>query len=323
MSWDEVLGELGAVFQDIGAVMVYLDPGRMTYNWLTESPLTSHVFGELDKFTGGMLTTAVNLSDLPGRAMRGDPISKYELIKDALLIITIVAIIFTGPVGLGILLGTMVGREVCSKQTEARDACMVAFQIVGAAAGSWASAATGITWGGASAAAEGAAEQAAWEAGPEAYEAYWLNIAEQEALASTTDFLPHLLKAGENYLVSRGIDEISHEAVELCKEGNWVGSHECEILGQVAADYIKSPDDIAWEDFLAREVAVIGVQELMLQWFPPDSKEAIAIQQRQWEIKYVDGGVVTQNNVIQKKFDPKTLMLLAGGALVLLAGAST
>ena len=320
VKWSEVMDSLGEVFQGIGAVLYYINPIRATYIWLSESPLTAHAFNELDKFTGGMITTAVNLSDLPYRAMRGDPISTQELINDALLVITIVSIIFTGPVGVGILLGTMVGRQVCSKQTEARDACMVAFQIAGAAAGSWASAASGVTWGGASEAAARAAEEAAYRAGPEAYANYWAQVAQQEALAQTTSFLPHLTNATQTYLTSVGIDAVTAEAVELCQENNWVGDRECEILGRIAADYVKAPDSMEWDEFLVKEIAAIGAEELMLQWFPPDTPQYQAIE-RAWQIKYIDVPV-DQTNIVQKRFDPKTLLLIAAGVATVMIGAS-
>lgn len=329
VSWNAVLDELGEVFQDVGTILVYLDPARMGYNWLKEAPLTSHAFNELDKFTGGMLTTATNLSDLPWRAMRGDPISKTELIKDALLIITIVAIVFTGPVGLGVMLGTMVGREVCSKQTEARDACMVAFQIVGAAVGSWGSAATGVTWGTASEVAEGAvtdtvltdAEAEAWLAGDEAYRTFMTNQLDAYALSQTTSFLPHLTAAAENYLLNAGINTATQHAAELCKSAHILGGNECKILSQVAADYIKSDANEPWEDFLAGEVAKIGAEQIMLQWFPPNSPEHQAIQ-KQWTIKYVDVPV-DQTIIVQQQASKKPLLFLAGGLALMLMGAAT
>ena len=328
VGWDAVLDELGEVFQDIGAVLVYLNPVRLSYEWLSEAPLTAHAFHELDKFTGGMLTTAANLSDLPWRAMRGDPISKAELLQDALLIITIVAIVFTGPVGLGVLVGSMVGREVCSKQTEARDACQVAFQIAGAAAGSWGSAVTGVTWGTAAETAQAfsagelsAAEEAAWLAGDEAYQTFLLQQAEHQALMSTTSFLPHLVAAGENYLLNAGINTATQHAAELCQAAHLMGSEECRILSQVAANYIKSDSNQPWEEFMAQEVARIGAEQLMLSWFPQHSPEHQAIQ-AQWQIKYVDVPY-DQTVIVQQQQDKRPLLLLAGGVALMLMGAAT
>ena len=323
VSWTKVLDEMGVIFQDIGAVLVYINPVTFGYNWLKEAPLTSHAFNELDKFTGGLITTAANVSSLPGRALRGDPISKQELILDALLIITVVAIVYTGPVGLGVMLGTMVGRQVCSKQTEAKDACMVAFQIAGAASGSWVSAATDVTWG---TAAENASEYAAgemsdaeaqaWLAGDDAYQAFITTQEENIALSQTTAFLPHLTAAAENYLLTAGINTATRRAAELCQAAHLLGSNECKILSQVAADYIKSPAEQDWEDFLGEEVARIGASQIMLQWFPPNSPEAASI--KKWQIKYVD----MPADQTQNKLDPKALLLLAGGAALVLMGAS-
>lgn len=327
VEWSEVMDSLGVVFQNIGTVLVWLSPERNIYNWLTQSRLTAHAFNELDKFTGGMLTTAVNISDLPWRAMRGDPISKQELIKDAMLIIQIVMIYFTGPVGLGIMVGTMVGREVCSHQTEAKDACMVAFQIVGAAAGSWASAATGLTWGTAAEVTNDAvmstAEQNAWLAGDEAYQSFLRNQAQQIALSQTTAFLPHLAAAGEQYLVNAGFTEATRLVANACKDSDIIGDRECEIVSQIASNYVRTQVEGVeepWEDFLAREIARVGAEELMLQWFPPESPEHQAIR-RQWEIRYIDVPV-DQTVVVQKQWDTKKLLMIVGGLAVAAAGLS-
>lgn len=336
VSWDEVLGSLGEVFQDIGTVMVYLDPARQAYNWLSQAPLTSHCFNELDKFTGGMITTAANVSDLPWRAMRGDPISKQELLKDVIFIIQVVMIVFTAGawVAVGVMIGTMVGREVCQHQTEAKDACMATFQIIGAAAGAWGSSLYSA-----------AAEQAAWELGPDAYAEYMSqhggNIAagtegfiasdagytaaltaqaKEAAVQQSTSILTHIAAASEAYITRVGIDAATQEAARLCINSNIVGDNECQILAQVAGNYVSSPQDQAWEDFLASEVARIGAEQLMHQWFPEGSREREAIA-RQWQIKYVDVPI-DSTVIVQKRIDPKTFLLAAGALSLLMIGAS-
>lgn len=327
VKWSEVFDSLGKVFQEVGNILVVINPIRLATNFLKEAPLTSHAFNELDKFTGGMLTTATNVSDVVWRSIRGDPISKYELIQDAIFIIQIAAIIFTGPVALGIMVGTMVGREVCSKQTEAKDACLVAFQIAGAAAGSWASAASGLTWGAAAEITEdtalSAAEQEAWLAGDEAYQAFLQRQAEQIALSQTTAFLPHLSAAAENYLLSQGIGVASQQLANLCDKQGWAGGKECDILAEVAGNYVRNEltNQIPFEEFLATEVARIGVEELMLQWFPPESPEYQAIK-RQWQIKYVNVPVPGETVIKQTGLSAGTLLLLAAGAATFLLGGA-
>lgn len=337
VSWNEVLNELGSIFQDVGAIIVYLNPAVSSYEWLSTSRLSAHAFAELDKFTGGMITTATNVSSLVGRAMRGDPISKQELIADIVFIIQVVLIVFTGGawVAIGVMLGTMVGREVCKHQTEARDACLVAFQILGAAAGAWGQAlySSGFS----------AAEQEAWLGGDETYAKYledqakqgfsaaeenaWLNgkeayanYVQSEARAGSTSFLSQLSRASEAYLNRVGIDQATQQAVRACQSGHWVGNNECAILGHVASDYLKSPANTSWPEFLGQEIVKVGAEQLMLQWFPPDSPEYRAIQDA-WNIRYVTVPV-DQTILVQKHLDPKTFLLLAGGIAFALIGAS-
>lgn len=342
VEWSEVLGSIGAIFQDIGKVMVYLNPIRIYSDWLSTTPLTAHAFNELDKFTGGMLTTANNVSTLVGRAMRGDSISKEELLADIIFIVQVCLIVFTAGawVAIGASIGTMVGREVCKHQTHARDACMVTFQIIGAAAGGYSQAIYGAGFSAAEEAAwlagdeayaeflanEAAAgtmslaEENAWLAGDEAYAAFVEQEAQAAAAASSTSFLTHLSTASQNYLNTVGIDVATQQAIQACQSSDLIGNNECKILGQIASDYVKSPDDMPWEEFLGAEVGRLGVEQLMLQWFPQDSPEHRAIQ-AQWQIKYVDVPV-DQTVVVKKQFDPKTLLLLASGVALAMVGAS-
>lgn len=133
----QVFASLGKVFRQIGNTFAIISPLRLTYNFLKEAPLTADAFNELDKFTGGMITNVVNVSDLPWRAMRGDAISKQELIKDVITIIQVVTIVFAGPAGVGFFIGNLIGREVCKNQTKAQDLCRASFAILGMATGQW------------------------------------------------------------------------------------------------------------------------------------------------------------------------------------------
>lgn len=279
VSWNDVLGSLGKVFQDIGTAMVFLDPTRQAYNWLSKAPLTAHAFHELDKFTGGYLTTIANLSDLPGRVLRGDAISKYELIKDALFVIEVVVMIVTFPEGLALMVGMMVGRNVCSHQTEAKEACMAAFQIVGIAVGDWAG--TGDT------------------------------------------FFEALENAGLTFLRQTGVNVATRELVRACQENQWAGGGECQILGTVMADYIKSGATDDWSTFLANEIAKLGMQQLMLAWFPPQSREHQAILKRSpaWNVVNVTGSQSAA--VTTSKLNPLTYLMLAAGAATLLVGGAS
>lgn len=322
VKWSEVFDSLGEVFQDVGNVIVVLNPDKLRTEFLTQSKLFSHAFSELDKFTGGMLTSQVNVSTLVYRAMRGDPISKRELLMDALFAIQVAGIIFAGPIGLGVAVGSMVGREVCKNQTQARDACLAAFMVLGAALGSYGSSATGLNWGSSywNAGELSDAEAQAWLNGDEAYAKFLENQAKEAAVASSKDFFVHLTAAGQKYLEQQGIDQLTVQAVQLCQTNDVIGDRECEILGQVARDYVLSDEDTPWEEFLATEIAQIGAEELMLQWFPENSKEHQAIKRR-WEIKYVD--VPVDQTVVQRKIDPKTFLLIAGAAAFVIANAGS
>ena len=117
--------------------MVALNPTRMVNDFLESNTGTAHAFNELDKFSGGMLRTSANVSDLTYRVARGDAISKKELVEDALFGLKAAAIVTGGLAAVGGMVGSMVGNEVCKHQTDAQDACRAAFTIIGAAAGGY------------------------------------------------------------------------------------------------------------------------------------------------------------------------------------------
>lgn len=279
VSWQDVLGSLGKVFQDIGTAMVFLDPTRQAYNWLSTAPLTAHAFHELDKFTGGYITNIANLSDLPGRVLRGDAISTLELIKDALFVITVVMMIVTFPEGLAVMLAMMLGRQVCSHQTEAQGACMAAFQIAGLVVGDWA--------------------------------------------GTGDDFLTALENSDMTFLSSTGLNIATREVVHLCQAGKWAGGVECQEMGTVLADYIKSGGRQDWSTFLANELVRIGRDDVVLALYPPNSREAIAIkkQRASWNLVNLPGPTGAQ--VVSAKTNPLTYVMLAAGALALVAGSAS
>jgi len=320
-----IFDALADIFKFIGRTLVFLDASRFVTKWLKESKITGHIFNELDKFTGGMFTDAANTSTLLGRVMAGDNIPKDELIKDALFALKVVAIVFSGGslAAVFVMVGSMAANEICSHQTENKDACKAAIIIASAAAGSYAQ---GLRDSSQSIITDEfadsywvedqifASEGASFVPGNAAYNAGL----ESSAATATGAFLPHLTNAGAQYLNQVGIDAVTQQAMDLCQSGKWLGSNECRILSQVAGDYIQGGSDKEWDEFLGDEIAKIGASELLHQWFPPDSKEAIAIK-RAWSIRYVDAPPVT---VVNKQVSPMTLLLLAGGAAALIMGSA-
>lgn len=80
----------------LGNLMVNLNPYHLIWGALKAFPLTSMLCHNLDQLTGGMFTTMDNLSTLLGRAMRGDGISKAELLDDVLFCFRVVTFIYGG-----------------------------------------------------------------------------------------------------------------------------------------------------------------------------------------------------------------------------------
>ena len=83
----------------------------------------------------------------------------------------------------------------------------------------------------------------------------------------------YLSNAGISAFKGRVVQAGSKLAVEACKNNQWAGQNECIILGQIAADYIKSPKDTDWLEFLAQEAGKIGVTLLLADAFPKNSPE--------------------------------------------------
>lgn len=136
VEWKEVEKKIGEISKNVGDIIYYSNPYRTTYDILSKSSLTSHAFGELDKFSGNLLTRVRNVSILPARVLRGEKVTRQELLVDLFTIIQVAALVFGGPAAVGAFVGSSVGSEVCKHQVQSsQKACMAAFTIVGAAAG--------------------------------------------------------------------------------------------------------------------------------------------------------------------------------------------
>lgn len=88
--WEErysksVLGRLSRAVTQIshayGNVLYELNPIRIVDEALKSSPITSHMYNELDKLTGGTISGLNNVILLPSRALKGDPISDKDLME--------------------------------------------------------------------------------------------------------------------------------------------------------------------------------------------------------------------------------------------------
>lgn len=92
IDWQQIGLNLQSITSNIAHVLYELNPYHLVYMGLSTNPLTEHAFRELDKFTGGALTSVENVSSLPARVVRGDAISKEELVSDALFILRVAAV---------------------------------------------------------------------------------------------------------------------------------------------------------------------------------------------------------------------------------------
>jgi len=255
IDWKQIGENLGKIFRGIGHILVQLNPLRI----LKYLPLTAQLFKDLDDFTGGFLGTVTNVIDLPARGLRGDAITKKDWIEVAIVAITAASIWFGGAAAAGGLVGGWVGNEACKSigNNQERQNCQTLFIVAGTITGGSAALANGIqatSW------SQLTTEQAARYAG----------MTFQDIMTDTV----------MTELQRRAVTEITREAVKACQTGNWVGDRECAIIGMIAKDYVNSPDDMEWEEFLAKELAVIGVALLAEQWFPPGSKEREAVRRQ-------------------------------------------
>lgn len=238
-----VINNLGAVTRAYFDVLAKVSPERNMYNFLTHDPLVGHAFRELDKFSGGMITDATNVSDLVARAGRGDALSKQELVRDAIYGLKVAAIVVGGGAAAGAMVGNMVGNQVCKNQTEGQDACRVAFTVIGAAGG-----------------------------------ADLADLLSDTPLDYT--FSDYLSDAASNTFSQKAQSAVTQTSISLCKQNQWAGATECTILGQIVSDYLKAPEGTEWTTFLANEAGRIGALVLMANAFPPGSPERIALEKQ-------------------------------------------
>lgn len=116
---------IGAFIGDkLGNFLANYNPFHLAWEFLKNFPLTAQLAKTLDELTGGLFTTLDRLSTLTGRALRGDPISKAELLHDTLFCIKVAVAIVSGPVGWvsfaagqlkqGTLGRTALGRDILS-----------------------------------------------------------------------------------------------------------------------------------------------------------------------------------------------------------------
>lgn len=312
VKWSEVKDALKDTLKSISNLAINLMPFRAIWTVLTTSDLTDNFFKELDEFTGGMITSAVNVSDLIWRVGRGDHITKEELLRNALFILQVAAVVIGGPAAAGGIFGSMVGRQVCENAGKAKEACTAAFVIAGAAAGGYLSAETGVSWG------AGAAKQGAASVTSQAADA-----GSEIAKRGFTDYLND---AGQTFIEQRLVQVASREAIKLCQKENWVSDKACSILGNIAANYINAPEGTDWVEFLAQEAGRIGVSELLADAFPKNSPEHAAIRRR-----IVENTVqVPGQHIIYEEYEGggsgnagKALLAIgaAGAALLFLGGA--
>jgi len=96
IDWTHILANLEDLGHFIGSVMVEISPLNLVWQGLTTFPLTEHLARELDKFTGGSITSINDIGTLSGRALRGDAISEEELINDALFAAKVASVIVAG-----------------------------------------------------------------------------------------------------------------------------------------------------------------------------------------------------------------------------------
>lgn len=321
IAWDKIFENLLVVVRELSAIQVQLNPERLLYNFLATNDLTRHSFMELDKFTGGMITSAVNVSTLVHRSIAGEPITKEELIRDAIFALQVGAVVVGGPAAAGGMVGNMVGKELCKNAGEAKEVCQIAVTIAAAATANYAADYYGVSWG-----LPSGTEQLADSSGQTVSSGATDTLVQsqnnfnaifaQEGVS--LNFSDYLSQAAVQVLEQRGVQEVTKQAVKLCQQGNWVGDRECAILGQIAANYINSPEGMDWPTFLAQEAARLGVSLLMEQWFPKDSPEAAAIH---YQINYSTVEVPGQTIIYQTK--PKSnakflALLAAGGAATLM-----
>lgn len=329
LDWDRVVEGLGATVRGISNIAAQLNPMRIGHDVLTSVEWTKHSFNELDKFTGGMITNAVNVSDLPMRAARGDAISKAELLNTAIFGLQVAAIVVGGPVAAGAMVGNMFGRELCKNvgNKEAVEACKVGVQIVAVASAQYASSVYDVSWGGSMKdMLTGGSKEVIYDSAGQVVSSGATDTLVQvqqnnlNALfleQGNLTFYDYIKTGTVELLNQRVVEEATKEAIKQCQDGDWLGDRECAIIGQIASNYINAPPSKDWPTFLAEEAARLGVGLLVEQWFPEGSAEREAIK---YQLEYVT--IPGQRVIIGKQESNLGVfaMLAAGAGIMLMLG---
>lgn len=130
------LAQLGRNIADIAPVvanfLVQADPTHLIIEGLETNPITGHMFMELNNVLGGAFTTVDNLSTLPLRVVRGDGITKQELVTDGLFVLKVVAVVVSGGSAAAIIAAT---SGQLAQGTLGKTALGKAILLIGAAVG--------------------------------------------------------------------------------------------------------------------------------------------------------------------------------------------
>lgn len=94
--WDKIKEQFKEFGYALGEYLIATNVFVIYYDVMSELPHISSILREIDRFTGGLLTTTRNFNTLFGRALKGESISKEELMSYAVLAIQIAAIVLTG-----------------------------------------------------------------------------------------------------------------------------------------------------------------------------------------------------------------------------------
>ena len=319
VEWSRVSRNAGKIVREVANVQVLMNPARFWAEVAQESKLTRQAFKDLDRYTGGMLTTSINITDIVQRSVRGDAITKEELIKDGLFGLQVLAAIGTGGSGaviVGSIIGTLVGQQVCQKQTKHKNECMAAFQLIGTLLGSWGS---GIE----QAITKMSVNQATKDAVKLCSKQGWVGNKECEILgnlasayATTKDsraWEDFLLEEGQKQGLRIALNKASDEFIKNCQKSGWGASKECDALGNMLAKYMTMPEPKkSWEAFVTEEAAAFGVENLISSLIPKPSGEF----EPSFDVVYSE--IPGQTIVVEQRTSPALFLALATGAALLL-----
>jgi len=104
-----IIKSLKPLFKDLthlmGNFLIYTNVFSGTYRLLKSWKVTKHLIGEIDKYTGHLLTDLDNVQTLFPRLIKGDKISKEELISDALFAVRVGVVVLSGGTAAGVTSG--------------------------------------------------------------------------------------------------------------------------------------------------------------------------------------------------------------------------